>query len=98
MKSCSKGSTTPVRPAREARGSRISLDRARNSGRHANPPCFAAIGKGLPGAMEVFVEAYHRLMRSAIRKLGIRDTGMPSADDVFRDTFQGLHQYFRKGG
>lgn len=63
--------------------------------------CQAAVLLGyqqdLSGAKAVFAEAYYQLVRYAIRKFGFRDSGTPSADDVYQQVFLGLHQCLRKG-
>jgi DNA-directed RNA polymerase specialized sigma24 family protein len=51
----------------------------------------------LAGAKAAFLEAYYQLVRCAIGKFGFRDSGTPSADDVYQEVFLGLHQRLRKG-
>lgn len=46
---------------------------------------------------EVFCESYQQLVRTVIRRFGLKREGQPSADDVFQDVFTGLFEYFRRG-
>ena len=51
----------------------------------------------VPTVADVFVEAYAKLVWFIIRRRGIADGGHPAAEDVFQETFCGLHRQLRRG-
>jgi RNA polymerase sigma factor (sigma-70 family) len=52
--------------------------------------------EGIAAIWEVFYEAYYGLVRSTIRRMGIRDNEEPFADDVFQQAFENLLEHFQK--
>ena len=52
--------------------------------------------EGIAAIWEVFYEAYYELVRSTIRRIGIRDNEEPFADDVFQQVFENLLEHFQK--
>jgi len=52
--------------------------------------------QGIEALWDVFYEAYYRLIRSTIRRFGIKDDHIPSADDVFQQVFKNLLEHFQK--
>ena len=52
--------------------------------------------EGIAAIWEVFYEAYYGLVRSTIRRIGIRDNEEPFADDVFQQVFENLLDHFKE--
>lgn len=63
--------------------------------------CKQVILLGLPSKIEaipeVFYEAYYRFVRYIVHRHGIKDDGLPSADDVSQQVFADLIAHFQKG-
>jgi len=53
---------------------------------------------GIKAIPELFIEAYHRLIRYTIRKSDYTDGGVTSADDAFQEAWQPLDQHLRTKG
>lgn len=57
----------------------------------------AGYGASVRAAQDLFLDAYHRLIRYATYRVGISDDGQPSADDVFQEVVLRLHARMGKG-
>lgn len=53
--------------------------------------------QGIEALWDVFYEAYYRLIRSTIRRFGLKDDRIPSADDVFQQVLENLLNHFKAG-
>lgn len=78
----------------------VLLEGLKSKNLDLHEPCKQVVLLGYPSKIkaleEVFYEAYYSLVRTIIHRLGIKDDGQPSADDVSQQVFANLLECFRK--